>query len=316
MGVSLTEWVGLLRGEYLSEFIRSGGAAVKLAVISPDRAAAVLDAVAREAEHHGYLVARVDAAETRVHMIDRIFFAVARQVDWDAATDQYLRTLFQQHGIQVEEDQSLQEMDAIAAANGRLKPDLYGEINRLITNRILENYTLSREFRTALAMLCWGRINPQNVSPSDAEIIKQWLVGEKCSLSALKRMQIYQRIARNNARLLLSSLALWLHEVGYAGLALLLDLNAVVAEFAPGVNLVRYTRNAVLDVYEVLRQFIDDTDEMSHLILVAVAGPGLLDDPKRSVDNYTALKLRIVDEVRDRSRANPLNAMVRLDEGQ
>ena len=32
MGVSLTEWVGLLRGEYLSEFIRSGGAAVKLAV--------------------------------------------------------------------------------------------------------------------------------------------------------------------------------------------------------------------------------------------------------------------------------------------
>ena len=44
------------------------------------------------------------------------FFAVARQVDWDAATDQYLRILFQQHGIQVEEDQPLQEMDAIAAA--------------------------------------------------------------------------------------------------------------------------------------------------------------------------------------------------------
>jgi hypothetical protein len=314
MGVSLTEWVGLLREEYLAEFIRSGGAAVKLAVISPDRSAAVLDAVERETQHHGYLAARVEAAETRVHMIDRIFFAVARQVDWDAATDQYLRLLFQQHGIQVEEDQPLQDMDAIAALNGRLKPDLYGETNRLITNRVLENYALSREFRTALAMLCWGRINPQNVSPTDAEIIKQWLVGEKCSLSALKRMQIYQRIARNNARLLLSSLALWLHEVGYAGMALLLDLNAVVADFAPGVNSVRYTRNAVLDTYEVLRQFIDDTDEMSHLIIVAVAGPGLLDDPKRSVDNYTALKLRIVDEVRDRSRANPLNAMVRLEE--
>ena len=32
MGVSLTEWVGLLRGEYLSEFIRSGGA-----VVSPEQ---------------------------------------------------------------------------------------------------------------------------------------------------------------------------------------------------------------------------------------------------------------------------------------
>ena len=81
------------------------------------------------------------------------------------------------------------------------------------------------------------------------------------------------------------------------------------------MNLVRYTRSTVLDTYEVLRQFIDDTDEMSHLIVMAVAGPGLLDDPKRSVDNYTALKLRIVDEVRDRNRANPLNAMVRIDEG-
>jgi len=314
MGVSLTEWVGLLRGEYLSEFIRSGGAAVKLAVIAPEKAGAALVAVAREAAAQGYLVARVDAAETRVHMIDRLFFAVARQVDWDAAADRYLRALLRQQGIRVEEGQSLQDMDAIAAANGRLKPDLYGEINRLITNGILENYALSREFRTAVAMLCWGRINPQNVSPTDAEIIKQWLLGEKCSLSALKRMQIYQRIARNNARLLLGSLALWLSEVGYAGLALLLDLNAVVADVAPGVNLVRYTRSTVLDTYEVLRQFIDDTDEMSHLIVVAVAGPGLLDDPKRSVDNYTALKLRIVDEVRDRNRANPLNAMVRLDE--
>ena len=314
MGVSLTEWVGLLRGEYLSEFIRSGGAAVKLAVIAPEKAGAALVAVAREAAAQGYLVARVDAAETRVHMIDRLFFAVARQVDWDAAADRYLRALLRQQGIRVEEGQSLQDMDAIAAANGRLKPDLYGEINRLITNGILENYALSREFRTAVAMLCWGRINPQNVSPTDAEIVKQWLLGEKCSLSALKRMQIYQRIARNNARLLLGSLALWLSEVGYAGLALLMDLNAVVADVAPGVNLVRYTRSTVLDTYEVLRQFIDDTDEMSHLIVVAVAGPGLLDDPKRSVDNYTALKLRIVDEVRDRNRANPLNAMVRLDE--
>jgi hypothetical protein len=113
--------------------------------------------------------------------------------------------------------------------------------------------------------------------------------------------------------LLIGSLALWLSQVGYAGLALLLDLDAVVTDYPPGENPVRYTRNAVLDTYEVLRQFIDETDEMSHLLVVAVAGPGLLDDPRRSVDNYTALKLRIVDEVRDRSRPNPLNAMVRLD---
>jgi hypothetical protein len=313
MAVSLVKWVRLLRSEYLAEFIASGGAAVKLAVAAPEDANLVLETVAREAEAQRFRVARVDAAQTKVHMIDRIFCEVARQVEWDAVTDRYLRTLFAEHGIRVPEGQSLEDMDAIAAVNGRLKPDLFGEVNRLITRNLLEDYTLSREFRTAMAMLCWGRINPQNVTPTDAEIIKQWLVGEKCSLSALKRLQIYQRVNRQNARLLLSSLALWLHRVGYAGLALLVDLNAVVTERPPGDSLVRYTRNAVLDTYEVLRQFIDETDEMEHLLLVGVAGPGLVDDPRRSLDNYTALKLRTADEVRDRSRANPLNTLVRLD---
>jgi len=316
MPVSLSEWIDLLRKEYLAEFIPSGGAAVKLAVVPSERIAGVLDAAARAAAEHGYLVARIDAAQTRVHMIDRLFHTVARQVDWDAGTDRYLRSLLRRQGIQVEEDRTLQEIDAIAEANGRLRSDLYGEIGRLITNGVLENYAFAREFRTAVAMLCWGRVNPQNVSPTDAEIIKQWLVGEKCSLSALKRMQIYQRIGRHNARMLLGSLALWLSEVGYAGLALLIDLDAVVTDYPPGANPVRYTRNAVLDTYEVLRQFIDDTDEMTHLLVLAAAGPGLVDDPRRGGDNYTALKLRIADEVRDRSRPNPLNAMVRLDERQ
>jgi hypothetical protein len=74
-----------------------------------------------------------------------------------------------------------------------------------------------------------------------------------------------------------------------------------------------YTRRGALDTYELLRQFIDDTDEVEHMLVVVITGPGLLDEPKRSIDEYLALKLRIENEVRDRERANPLNAMVRLD---
>jgi hypothetical protein len=313
MSVTLTEWVRLLRSEYLAEFIPHGGAAVKLAVAPADQLAAVLDAVATAAEAERCLVARVDASQTRVQQIDRLFYAVARQVEWEAVTDRYMRALLHEEGIQVDPALPLHEMDAIADANGRLKPDLYSEINRLIANRVLENYTLSREFRTAVALLCWGAVNPRNVSPSDAEIVKQWLIGEKWSLAVLKKLQLYQRISRHNARLHLSSLARWLHDAGFAGLALLLDLDAVVSDDRPLDSGLRYTRNAVLDTYEVLRQFIDETDESAHFLLVGVAGPALLDDPRRSVDNYTALKLRTTDEVRDRSRSNPLNAMVRLE---
>src|SRR5438067_2353261 len=95
--------------------------------------------------------------------------------------------------------------------------------------------------------------------------------GAAVKLAVVPSEQIPLRIGRHHARLLLGSLALWLSEIGYAGLALLLDLDAVVTDYPPGANPVRYTRNAVLDTYEVLRQFIDDTDEMSHLLVVGAA---------------------------------------------
>jgi len=312
MGVPLDEWIRLLRSEYIEEFVPSGGAAVKIAVVPPEGTAQVMRAIKAVAGEHAYLVTCLDSAQTRIHMVDQVFFAVSRRVDWDDLTDSYLRGLLKENGIAVEYGTPLHDLAAIAEANGRTAADLLAEVNRLIANAVLRDYTLSKEFRTAMAMLCRGRVNPQNVSPTDADLIKQWLRGEKCSLPALKHVQIYQRVGRHNARLLLGSLARWLRRVGYDGLALVMDFSAVVTNFRPGENPVRYTRGTLLDAYEVLRQFIDDVDQVEYLFVAVVAGPGMLDDARRSLDNYTALKMRVVDEVRDRDRANPLNAMVRL----
>ena len=312
MPLQAGEWIERLREEYLSEFLPSGGAAVKIALTPPHAAAWVLDQLGSEARKQGFFVAQVDAGHTRVHMIDQVFTAVARQADWGALTDRWLRHLLRQNGIEVSEAQPLHDLDALASLGGASRTDLFGVLHRLIDNSLGRNYAMSRDFRNSMKLLAWGQLNPQNVSPSDADVIRQWLLGEKCSLATLKRLQIYSRIGRHNARMLLASLAVWLHEVGYAGLALLMDLRAVVDPSPPAEHLVRYTRSTALDVYEVLRQSIDDVDETSYLLLGIVAGPGLVDDPKRSIDNYTALKMRIIDEVRDRNRTNPLNALVRL----
>ncbi|HEY3377944.1 MAG TPA: BREX system ATP-binding domain-containing protein [Armatimonadota bacterium] len=315
MSITINEWVTRLRDEYLLEFIADGGAAVKIAVATPELRDAVAPAVRQAAD--GYLTAHVDAAQTKVHMVHQLFHAVARQVDWDGMAERWLRAALPACGILVEPEQPFSDMETIAHANGRSVQMLYGDINRLITNGILCDYRMGKEFRTAMAMLCLWRINPQNVSSNDAEMLKQWLIGERCNLSALKRMQIHQRIGRHNARLLLASLATWSRLVGYRGFVLTLDLTTVIENDVSLLTpVVRYSRAAVLDTYEVLRQCIDEVDEMTHFLLVAITGGGLLDpnNPRRNVDNYTALKLRIIDEVHDKHRANPLNVMVRLGE--
>jgi len=74
--------VDFLRAEYLSDFVKSGGSAVKFAVA--DDGAKVRALLRNGALAEGYAVASVDAGDVRAHMIDKVFHEVARQIDWDA----------------------------------------------------------------------------------------------------------------------------------------------------------------------------------------------------------------------------------------
>jgi hypothetical protein len=73
-----------------------------------------------------------------------------------------------------------------------------------------------------------------------------------------------------------------------------------------------YSSAATLDTYEVLRQFIDGTDELAYCLLVVAAAPSFLQDERRGIHRYDALRLRISDEVHDRRRVNPLASLIRL----
>lgn len=317
MPTPLTEWTRLLCVEYLANFIPSGGAAVKFAVAPEEQVGAVMAETAEATEANGFITVRVDAAQTKVSMVDKVFLDIARQVNWDSLCEAFLRTHLPESGIHCPADHDLRDIDSLAEINGQSKNDLLPTLERLITNLIIRDYTLGKEFRIAMAMLCRSYYSPQNVSPSDADVVKEWLTGEKCSMASLKRLQINQRVSRHNARLLLASLARWTHKTGHAGLALLLDINAAVSTSPSPFNLQHYSRAAVLDLYEVLRQFIDETDEVAHLLVVVIAGPGLVEEQnvRKNYRNYHALEMRIIDEVRDERRANPLNALVKVTAG-
>jgi hypothetical protein len=49
------------------------------------------------------------------------------------------------------------------------------------------------------------------------------------------------------------------------------------------------------------------------VLVIAVLPPQLMTDETRGLPAYSALLLRVADEVRDRRRANPFAAMVRLE---
>ena len=134
-------------------------------------------------------------------------------------------------------------------------------------------------------------------------------------MSLLQSALIYRKIARNNARHVLFSLAHWLSINTSAGLLLEIDIRRLGFARRPlptERDGLYYTKSALLDAYELLRQLVDNTDELMNCCVVVIAAPEFLTDQNRGLDAYQALKLRIFDEVRDRVRDNPYSSLVRL----
>lgn len=313
--MSPESWLSVIKKEYLQDFIREGGAAVKFVVpLDSDAPLEIKNGLQTQAQQFGFFFDVIDAAEVKIHFIEQVFFHVAKQVDWDGAVLAFLRFLLQNH-YKLPETDSEFSLKQIAQLNEYEEKDLRYAINNRLRVVLFRDYQMSQEFRIAMIWLCRHQLDPAEVNESLYLAIKEWLKGELRLISALKQVQIFQKIGRHNARNMLLSLSHWMKLCGKSGLALLLDITRYTMDKPKDADgSLYYSTVAVKDCYEVLRQFIDGTDESEYFFLAVLASARFQDetDRGRSVSAYDALKFRIWDEVHDRVHINPLAPLVRI----
>lgn len=312
--MSPEEWAGVIGNDYLASYVRQGGAAVKFAAASTDAGRAELrQRLATAAQAHGFQLAQLDASEVRLHLIDRVFHAVAAQVDWDSLGRTYLERLLRARGLRLPQPPETLTLPRVAELNAAPEALLRTELRRALERELFEDYAMSREFRLAMLALCLAHLDPTD-NPALASSVKAWLRGELRLVSEVKRALIYQKVNRHNARHMLFSLAHWLALAGKSGLLLVLD----VARYAEAVRPAErgagnyYSTAATMDLYEVLRELIDATDEARACCVCVLVGPEFLQDDRRGVRSYQALYFRIWDEVHDRNRENPFSSLARI----
>src|SRR6266571_365849 len=253
-------WVKHLTSEYLSSFIKDGGAAVKFAVDLDDRAgASVGRLVGEKAESLGYFVARLNAEDTAVHMIDQIFFRVAEQVPWPEVSERIVTRLASDIGYRPPTSGEGPMLERFASANGIDTKILSLDLRKQIGSTVSKERSLSRDFRVAMTQLCLAQLAGGQDGQVAMLTLIDWLTGRNKAVSAVKPYQIFSRINRATARHLFESLLHWLRTAGYAGTTVLLDIARVSVPKNPKDGKLWYTKPAMLDAYEVLRQFIDST---------------------------------------------------------
>jgi hypothetical protein len=315
MAVPAHEWLELIEREYLTDYIVAGGAAVKFAIGDAHQLEIVARVLQLLSERHGLAYVAIDAATTRLHMIQDVFFAIARAFDWDAMAQCFVESLFERTGYEWPRPGEAVPIQDVAERNRLDVTLLRREFRQWLTAEVMQDTEMTQDFRIGMTQLCLQRLEPEDAQLGITTPVLQWLRGELRRVGALKQTFITARITRHNARAMLRSLCRWLRLCGQQGLCATLDIRWLGTPGAAIGDGIRYSPGAVLDAFEVLRQVIDDSEHFGGLLLVVLADQSLIgDDTKRSLNAYLALKMRIWSDVRPEGRDNPLAPLVVLAE--
>ena len=308
-------WLQIIEQEYFAAYLPAGGAAAKFVVADSGADAAALGrlvpAAGALAARHGMLSVHLSAGATRLHMLQDVFFAIAGALPWDDLLRRYLETLFSRNGYPWPQPGGALSMAELAREFGVAATLLGRSRDQWLSHDLWEDPHLAQDFRAAMLRLCLARLEPDDADEGAGSPVAQWLRGEKVGLALLRQYDIAARINRTNARAMLISLCHWLRKAGPKGLLLTLDLRPALRPAPMAEGDLRYSPAAVMDLYEVLREVIDDLEHLPGLFLLGFADQELMaGDRRRTLDAYKALEMRIWPDVRPGDRQNPLAPLV------
>ncbi len=314
--IQLEEWLQVVRREYLEDYVHAGGAAVKFPVsCGATPVATIVDRVAQMAGNSGYLVATVAASAIRIHLIEKLFAAVATQIPWEELATERLRLIAAEHFAVPAVLDGRPVAEQIAQAAGVETAYVRTVLEPAIGKHVFQDHDLARDFRIAMMWLCRARLSGGEEGATWQQEIRSWLCGRVSAMSNLRPYQIYTKIGRTNARHHFESLFTWIRCVGRPGLVIAVDGSRLTAKSRVNDGTFNYTKSSLVDAYEVFRQFVDTTDHLTGVLIVVATDEGFLDieTGSRGLGAYPALMNRVYDEVRDRNLVNPMSSLVRID---
>ena len=314
--IPLDEWLGFLDREYLSTFIRDGGASVKFAVADDDLRPTLRDSLRALCAERGFLCIEIDAAARRVHMPQDIFFGIASQIDWRLLANRLVLRLasesgYETDGVDPAGDGSV--LDAVAAANDLDPSFLSLRMERTIQDNVFANPRMSKDFRVAMTHFCNTSQQPMTHGRASVQPLIDWLAGVNARISNVRPFAVHTPINRTTARYFIESALYWIRYVGFSGAAILLDNTRVTIARNPRDGARFYTKAMAMEHYELLREFVDGVDRLESTLLAVCANRDFVDESSaRGYHIYQALQTRIMDDVRDRNIVNPIASLARL----
>lgn len=306
------DWAAVI-GQDLAEFVGAGGALVRFAVgdspVDIGRTRTALRGLADESKLHFF---EVDGSQTKLHYPNEILKSVAEQIDFREVMASFLLQAVVDEGYEVPSGADTFILRDIAETNGIPTGTVHEIVNDRIRTGIMRDRRLVRDVRFALWNIARDVLQGKDVGRVGG-VPERWLRGTVSGVRELREFGIVQKVTRYNARGILRSILTWLPQSQWRGAVLYVNALKTAQARNQHDGSVFYTRTTLSDVYEVMREFIDETDDMSHVLLVfAMPREFLSIDPRgRGMGMYQALQFR-VSGFPESTVPNPLSNLVLL----
>jgi hypothetical protein len=304
------QWVDYIRERYLQNYIARGGSKVKLLVGENGTGKThLLKLVLADAKELNYQTVYLSARSCRLNDLPSLYREIAEK----CIGEQFIRSLCRQIAQRI----SKTDYDGSRVFSPYIYT--YYPSNKMAedkiwqeTGRFFRNTDLNSSFKAFGYVVANNRmINP---SPTNIEIACDWMKGLPADDETSRRrreLYLYGKLNKDNSRDWLNSLILLCKLAGYSGLVIAIDDLEVIMEKSNGKYI--FTRNQALDVCELVRQLIDDTELLSGCMFLLSGRKSIIQDDSRSFRSYDALWARLQSGLADYEKFNPFTDLVDVD---
>ncbi|MCB5262592.1 MAG: ATP-binding protein [Candidatus Cloacimonetes bacterium] len=307
------EWLDLMQDYCLDQVIAQGGSKVKILHGSPATGKShFLHFLKAQASASGYFVLYLNLMELPFFLSDpvQLYKAVAEQFGTAALAHTLSRQILSElgHSFQDFESYAGNLTEFICEQENAIPHDAKRLI-RIAINNVVNRIGVDFSFRKFLHIFSEAVVEKDALTQ---DLASTWLRGEKIVHSSKVQSSLYEILNKSNARIWLYSLTELILLSGYKGVVILLDqIEAILPRSG---SQMRYTPMRRNDVYELLRQLIDDLDFFHHTLFLIAGDDEILDSERYGLQSYHALWMRIQPGFYQHESLNPYADLIDANE--
>ncbi|MDD2228406.1 MAG: DUF2791 family P-loop domain-containing protein [Candidatus Cloacimonetes bacterium] len=286
------EWLELMKNYCLNQVIAAGGSKVKILYGGKATGKShFLQALKVHAAREGFFAIDLDISQISFHLTDSVAFykAVVAQVDLEKLEETLSSKILDKLGYNLQDFTSFGGalMDYLCERE-QSNPEQAKKDIRTCVHSIVNSLELEFSFRKFMHMFMEAVVEKDK---DFMAIARDWIRGEKIASPYKRSSMLHETLAKHNARSWLYSLVEILKFMGYKGVIILLDQFEAILPKSEAV--VHYTPMRRNDVYELIRQLIDDMDFFPNTLIVISGSREIFEDEKHGLASYHALWMRI-----------------------